>query len=114
MKNHSFIMYLYLILAILGIVLPWYYNIQYIMDGNTLTFQAMWKHGMATSLSSSLTVDLLIGVTAFEIFMIAEAIRLKMKWYGIYIVFTFLIAFAFACPFFLYMRERKIKNQKLY
>jgi len=42
--------------------------------------------------------------------MVVEARRLKMRNWWAYILLTFLIAFAFACPLFLMLRELKLQS----
>ncbi len=113
MKSWTPLMWIYLFFALAGMIVPWYFNIQYILHGEeSLTFLRMFEHGMATPLTSSLTTDLLIGATPFVIWMMVEAKRLQMKYSLLYIVATLLIAFAFACPFFLLMREIKLQESK--
>jgi hypothetical protein len=41
---------------------------------------------------------------------VAEARRLQMRGLIWYILATFLVAFAFACPLFLLFRERKLQK----
>lgn len=55
-----------------------------------------------------LSVDAIIGATAFLCWMIPEARRLGMRHWWVYIVLTFTVAFAVAFPLFLLMRERKL------
>ncbi len=110
MKNWTPLMGIYLILAIAGFFIPWYYNLQFILYGDApLTISRFLGDGMSTFLTSSLTTDLLIGASAFFIWMIVEGRRLGMKHLWVYAVCTFMIAFAFSCPLFLLMRERKLQ-----
>lgn len=59
----------------------------------------------------SLTIDFWTGAIAGTLFMLYEGMRLKMKFWWVYIVLTFLIAFAFAFPLFLFTRERVLQKQ---
>lgn len=111
MKNWTPLMWFYLLLTFAGLVVPWYYNLDYILNGaEPMSISGFISAGFANSLVSSLTSDFLIAATATFTFMLVEARRLRMKNVWIYIVFTFLIAFAFTCPLFLLMRERKLKQ----
>jgi len=109
------LMFFYLLCAIAGLIVPWYYNLQFMMHGDEpFTIRKFIGDGMATPLSSSLTTDFLIGASAAFVWMIIEGIRLKMKrlkmkrlW--LFVIMTFLIAFAFAFPLFLFFRERKLQ-----
>jgi len=110
MKNWTPLMWLYLAFAIAGIIVPWYFNLQFMMYGDEpFTIRRFLADGMATPLSSSITTDFFISSTPVLIWMMIEGKRLKMKRLWFYFIFTFMIAFAFTCPFFLFMRERKIR-----
>ena len=103
-------MIFYLVIAIAGFFIPWYYNWQYMQTGQKFSFVTWFQAGMVSPLSSSITTDFLIGATAVFTFMIVEARRLKMKYLWFYIVFTFVIAWAFTCPLFLFNRERALQK----
>ena len=103
------LMWFYAFCAGAGVVAPWYFNIRYMVEsGEMISLQALIAAGFTNTLSSSLTIDFFIALTATLIWMMIEARRLKMRNAWFYFVATFLIAFAFACPFFLLMRERKL------
>lgn len=108
MKNHSFLMWVYLFFALLGLIIPWYFNYQFMMTGETFTPQKFIAAGMVSPLASSLTMDFMIAASALFTFMIVEGRRLKMKHMWILYVSTFLVAIAFSAPLFLYLRERKL------
>lgn len=105
------LMVFYVTFAVAGAIVPWYFNIQYMREtGELLTPQGLIAAGFTTTLTSSLTSDFLIGTTPVLVWMFVEGRRLKMRNLWAYVVVTFLIAFAFACPFFLFMRERKLRQ----
>ncbi len=111
MKNWNFLSWIYLIFAIAGLIFPWYFNLQFIMNSEeALTPLKFIQGGMVNPISSSITVDLFIGATPVVIWMMIEGRKLKMKHLWFYFLSTFLIAFAFACPFFLFMRELKLQK----
>lgn len=99
----------YAVLSVLGLVLPWYFNFQMIAAGN-MGFASFLAGVFANPASSSIGVDILVGATAFNVWMVLEARRLQMRHVWIYLALTLLIAFAFACPLFLLMRERKLRE----
>lgn len=100
----------YILLSIAGLVFPWYFNYQFLIEQN-MTFSPVVfiKGGFLNANTSSLTSDLLIGSSAVMIWMYAESRRLKMKNFYLFFASAFLISFAFACPLFLFFREFKIK-----
>lgn len=102
----------YAVLALLGLVGPWFFNIQYAQQGGTLlNLPAFFGQGFSNAASSSLTVDLFVAFAAFIIWVGPEAKRLGMRHRWIYPVTGFFIAFAFAFPLFLLMRERQLRRQ---
>ena len=109
MKNLTIRAWVYLLLSIAGLVLPWHYILRHIREtGVGPGFSEFISAGMVTPLTSSLTTDFLIGGTAIMIWMIAEGRKLKMKRIWIYPLLTCCISFACACPLFLFMRERHL------
>jgi hypothetical protein len=96
--------------AAAGAVVPWYYNMKYMQEsGALLTPQAWLAGGFINALTASITTDFLIGTTPVLVWMAVEARRLGMRHWWFYVVTTFLVAFAFACPIFLFMREARLR-----
>lgn len=93
---------LYFALAIVGALGTWYFNLQ-ATDG-------FFSQMFATPVSSSLSIDILVVVVVFYIWLFTEVKRLAMtRWWLIIILpLTFVIALAFAYPLFLAFRERAI------
>jgi len=58
--------------------------------------------------AESISRDLLIGASAIFIWIINESKKLNIKNMWIVYIGTFLIAFAFSAPFFLFLRERRL------
>jgi hypothetical protein len=105
MKKHwDSISITYLVLAILGLVGTWYYNIQAILAGSD--FFSDWSSSPAVS---SATTDLLVVATVASIFIFVEGRRLSMKYWWLYILGSFITAIAFTFPLFLANRQRKLK-----
>ena len=96
--------WLYLILAVAGLILTWYHNIAFALDGGGLI--AFVREGMVNHASSSLTLDVTVAAITFGVWMWHESRRLGMPGRWLYLLATFGIAVAFAFPFFLFMRER--------
>lgn len=110
-SNLSPLVLVYALCALLGLVIPWYYNLKYmVLEGQTFTVQAFVAAGFTNTLASSLTSDFFIGSTAVLVWMMVEAKRIGMRFRWAYFALTFLIAFAFACPFFLMMRELHLQK----
>ena len=109
-KNHNAIMWIYLGFAVLGFFIPWYYNLQFMLTGETFTPQKFITAGMVSPLASSLTTDFMVCASALFTFMIVESRRLKMRHMWVVYLSTFLIAIAFAAPLFFYLREKRLNT----
>ena len=108
-NSRSFLPYIYLAFAIAGAILPTLSNIEFAQkygDGfDIVKFIALANINPA---AQSLSRDLLIGAGAVMAWIVSESRRLKMKNLWIIILSTFTIAFAFAAPLFLFLRERRL------
>lgn len=102
----------YAALAAIGLVATWYFNLRFMAEsGGAFSAVEFVRAGYANSASSSLSNDLLVGTVAFTIWSFAEARRLGLRHWWIYPVLTFGVAFAFAFPLFLFVRERRLAAQ---
>lgn len=103
-RNWTPLAVIWLVLAVLGLIGTWYFNLLSIAAARD--FVGDWiGSGPAVS---SLTVDLLITAVAGSILVVVESRRLGMRFGWVYIVLSAVVAFAFAFPLFLAMRERRL------
>ncbi|HSH01229.1 MAG TPA: DUF2834 domain-containing protein [Anaerolineae bacterium] len=104
MKNLTKTQLLFLGLSLLGIIWPWYYNLQ--MTDISQFFSVMWD----TPVSSSLSADITVAVLTFFVWMIPEGRRVGIRPWVLATLglLTFLIAFAFTFPFFMFLRARAL------
>jgi hypothetical protein len=107
MKGTSPLMMAYLVLSLIGLIVPVYFN--FIADW-TSPDNPWWKPIVDFPVMSSFTADLLICASAATLFMITEGKRTQMKNVWVYIILSLVVAIAFAFPLFLYMRERQMKK----
>jgi len=103
----------YLVLAVIGLCATWYFNLRFMAEsGGAFDVAAFMRAGYANNASSSLSNDLLVGCTAFLIWSFAEVRRLGMRRWWAYPILTFGIAFAFAFPLFLFLRDRRLQARE--
>ena len=98
----------YGILAVAGVAATWHFNIQFIGEHGGFNLMHFFRDSYANTASSSISNDLTVGVVAFLVWLFAESRRLEMPRPWVYVLLTFGVAFAFAFPFFLLMRERRL------
>ncbi len=101
--------WVYLSLAVSGAIFPWLANAEFIRDyGQAFNLAQFIELANANPAARSLSRDLLIGATAVTIWIISETRRLKMRGLWFVLLGSVTIAFAFAAPFFLFLRERRL------
>ena len=76
--------------------------------GNSFDISNFIALANANPAAQSISRDLLIGASAVFIWIINESKKLNIRNMWIVYIGTFLIAFAFAAPFFLFLREKRI------
>ena len=115
LKDNKYILsYLYLLLSILGAILPMISNFNFAMEyGSSFDIIQFIQLANANPAAESISRDLLIGASAVFIWIVNESRKLNMKNMWIVYAGTFLIAFAFSAPFFLFLRERRILEMNL-
>lgn len=99
---------LYLVLAVLGFVLPYYFFVSFLAE-NGLDLGLLLSQLFANDISTFFAVDLIITAIVFLVFMVREAGRYQMRNWSLYIVATLAVGPSFAFPLFLYFREARIE-----
>ena len=109
-KNNKYnLSYLYLILAIFGALLPMLSNYNFAIEyGSNFDLFKFIQLATINPAAESISRDLFIGASAVFIWIINESKKLNVKNMWIVYIGTFLIAFAFSAPFFLFLRERRL------
>ncbi len=101
--------WVYLAFALAGGILPTLANIDFIRSyGDKFDLVQFITLANINPAAQSLSRDLLIGAGAVTIWIITESKRLKMKHLWLILLSSITIAFAFAAPLFLYLRERRL------
>ena len=98
---------LYLILAIVGLVLPYYFFVGF-LAANGLNLSLLIQQLFSTPISTFFAVDLFITAIVFWVFLYREARRLQMNRWWVYLAVTLLVGPSFAFPLFLYVRETRL------
>lgn len=111
-KKLSPLVWFYAVCSAADAIVPWYFNLQAIKSYNTVMILSQYfKEGTATPLTFSITTDFFIGTTPVLVWMCVEAKRMGLKHWWLILPATFLVSFAFSCPLFLALRERKSRHK---
>lgn len=104
---------LYLLLAIAGVTMTWYYNLQFIAEsGGSFDIAEFMAAGATNAASQSLSWDLAIACLAGLLWIFFESKRLGMRFFWLYIILAFSVAYAFAFPLFLFVRQGKLESMQ--
>jgi hypothetical protein len=96
----------YAVLAVLGVIIPMYYNLQYMAAGGNLLVD-FFTVPMQSAVTASLLFDILIAFAAFNVLLFAEGRTLGSRNFIICVVVSWLVSFAAGFPLFLFLRERQ-------
>ena len=99
--------WIYLILALIGIILPMSQFIPASIDGE-FSVGGMVARMTADRTITGVTFDFLVVVITGLVFGIFESVRLRLRWAWISLLGTFLIGASFGLPFLLFLREQAI------
>ena len=97
---------IYAVLATLGVLLPMYYNLQYMNAGGNLLVD-FFTVPMQNAVTASLLFDLLIAFATFNVLLFAEGRRLGSRNVWLCVAVSWLVAFAAGFPLFLFFCERQ-------
>ena len=103
---------IYLILAIMGFIAPYYFFLQLPGD-NGFDLPLLVQPLFANHFMRGVAMDLTVSIVVFWLFMFVEASKLQMKNPWLYLLSTLLVGMSFALPLFLYFRERKLEEIEL-
>ncbi len=104
--------FIYLVLCILGFVLPYSQLIPFFAE-NGLNLSLFWSQLFANRISSDFAFDLLISSVVFWIFVYREGRRLSLKSLWVYILLNLIIGLSFALPLFLWVRSNHLGTKLL-
>ena len=96
----------YAVLIGLGVMLPMYFNLQYMGAGGNLLVD-FFTVPMESAVTASLLLDLLIAFAAFNVLLFAEGRTLGARNFWLCVAVSWLVAFAAGLPLFLLLRERQ-------
>jgi hypothetical protein len=99
--------YFYLILAIVGGSLTIYlWATAAFIDGRLEVMRFIDSTWTRSYYAKSLTIDFWTVIFATILFMTYEGRRIRLPYYGIYVIISLSLAIALGFPLFLFMRER--------
>jgi Terpene cyclase DEP1 len=98
---------LLLVLAAFGLVIPWYFNIAFMLGGGSFAPDPFFAAVSANPLTAGITWDVYLAAAAFSVWLLKDAPASKVRRPWLYVVLTFAVGLAFALPLYLALREPK-------
>ncbi len=99
---------LYLILAVIGLIAPYYFFISFLM-AHGLDLRALVAGLFANDASSFFVVDLMVSSVVFLFYLRREAVEHSISNWWLYVVALLAVGLSFALPLFLYARESRLQ-----
>jgi hypothetical protein len=96
----------YAVLVGLGVIIPMYYNLQYMSAGGNL-LRDFFTVPLESAVTASVLFDFLIAFAAFNVVLFTEGRKLGTRNLWICAAVSWLVAFAAGLPLFLLLRERQ-------
>lgn len=90
------------LLAVLGLVLPWTFNLAYFAGGGSVAPQAFWAAASANALTTAITLDVYLAAIAFACWVLSER-RVRRPWLDVLLCFA--VGLAVALPVYLLRRS---------
>ena len=104
MQNHTHLRAFFLLLALLGLAVPWYFNTVYFLAGGSVMPDVFWRDAFANALTTGITCDVYLAAVAFSAWVAAD--RRLGAWRWACIAACFGIGLAFVMPLYLAQRLR--------
>ncbi|BDI16193.1 hypothetical protein ANSO36C_19950 [Nostoc cf. commune SO-36] len=101
---------IYLLLCVLGFVLPYSQFVPFILE-HGLDTKLFFEQLFANKISGFFGMDLIVSSLVLWTFVFWEGTRLKRQNLWVYIVCNLLVGVSLGLPLFLFMRERQLEQQ---
>jgi|ERR1700733_9158597 hypothetical protein len=99
--------HVYLILAVLGFIVPYYFLISF-LTAQGLSGTAFVQALFGTRISIA-ALDLILSCVVFVSYLRREAVRCSIAHWWLYLAALLTVGLSFALPLFLYFRESRIE-----
>jgi hypothetical protein len=101
--------YFYYFLALIGLAIPWYFNLAYLIAGGSFAPAPFLAAVSANPLTAGITWDVYLAALTFSVCVWQDAPKRKVSHPWLFIAACLGIGLAFAFP--LYLARREVANQ---
>jgi hypothetical protein len=93
-----------LALTLVGLLVPWYFNLQYFLGGGSPLPGPFFREAFANALTTAITLDVYLAAGVFCLAVAADRHGGRRRWWVV--PATFCIGLSFALPGYLWWRSR--------
>ena len=95
-----------LLLTVVGLVLPWWFNLRYFAGGGSMLPGPFFSTAFANDLTTAITVDVYLAAIAFCAGVAVDREAGALRWWVVPL--TFFVGLSFALPGYLWWRSRPL------
>jgi|SRR5581483_7940799 len=103
--------YLYLLLCVLGVILPYSQLLPFLRE-HGMNLPLLVEQLFANRVSAFFGLDVIVSSVALWVFVFVEGRRRRMRNLWVYVACNLLVGVSLALPLFLYVREGREKRQR--
>lgn len=92
-------------LALAGLVVPWSFNVAFLMGGGSFAPSPFLSAVSANPLVAGITWDVYLAAAAFSVWLLQDAPAAGVRRPWMYVALTFGVGLAFALPLYLALRR---------
>jgi hypothetical protein len=105
--------YLYLVLALIGLILPYSQFLPWIMEHQAMNIPLFIHDMFANQISAFFAVDVIVSAIVLIVFILDEGQRLGMGTLWLPVIVTLLVGVSLGLPLFLYLRQIQLDQSRI-
>ncbi len=95
----------FLCLAVVGLVVPWGFNLRFLSEGGSLAPESFFGAAFANPLTTAITLDVYLAALAFSLGVAQDSQAGRRRWWALPL--TFGVGLSFALPLYLWWRSAR-------
>ena len=105
--------YLYLVLALIGLILPYSQFLPWIMEHHAMNIPLFIHDMFANQISAFFAMDVIVSAIVLIVFILDESRCLGMRTLWLPVIATLLVGVSLGLPLFLYLRQIQLDQSRI-
>ena len=105
--------YLYLVLALIGLILPYSQFLPWIMEHHAMNIPLFIHDLFANQISAFFAMDVIVSAIVLIVFILDESRCLGMRTLWLPVIATLLVGVSLGLPLFLYLRQIQLDQNRI-